>query len=121
MSIKIYLHFEESGFPEKTSKIVVPKSWTTTKTIEDIIDLFAKSHNPKNPDHQIIAAESHLENSEGLKIYSNAVCGTVLDEHGDYHIKRGSYNQIAQASKVDENAGKILGFRMKNGLISVCS
>jgi hypothetical protein len=93
MSIKIYLKFEEDGFPEKTSKLQIPAKWQTSKIVTDVIELFAKGHNTKNPDHELVSAECHLVDAEGNKIYSDVICGTVLGDHSDYHIKRGAHVQ----------------------------
>ena len=50
MSLKVYIHLQESGlgFSEKTSKIQVPKSWST-KTVKDLIQLFLKSYESSFP------------------------------------------------------------------------
>lgn len=91
MSVKVYLHYEGSvsGAPEKTSKISIPKSWVETKTVADVIELFAKGYNDKNPEHRIVTAEMHLEDSERQSIFSNVICGTVLFDHSDYYIRLG--------------------------------
>jgi hypothetical protein len=50
MSVKVYIHLEDSGFgfPEKTSKIQVPKSWSS-KSVKEVIQLFLKSYESSNP------------------------------------------------------------------------
>lgn len=102
MSIKIYLHYEPLGQPDKVSKISVPKSWTTSKTVADVIELFAKGYNTKNPDTAIVTASVHLENSDREKIYSNVICGTVLGDHSDYYIRSGEHVQVRVVEEVAE-------------------
>ena len=50
MSLKVYIHLQESGlgFTDKTSKIQVPKSWSS-KTVKDLIQLFLKSYESSFP------------------------------------------------------------------------
>ena len=50
MSLKVYIHLQESGlgFADKTSKIQVPKSWSS-KTVKDLIQLFLKSYESSFP------------------------------------------------------------------------
>ena len=99
-SITVYIHYEPEGREEKTSKIVVPAKWTTTKMISDVIELFAKAYNTKNPDNLIVTSQVHLINSEKDKIYSNVICGTMLGDHSDYYIKEGVYER---GNKVTSN------------------
>ena len=80
MTIKVYIHFEEAGKPEKTTKISVPQSWSTGKNVSDVIALFAKSYNSQNPEHEITVENVHLANGDGQKIFSNVICGTVLED-----------------------------------------
>lgn len=88
MALKLYIHFEEAGFPEKTSKIQIPKSWLA-KTVKEVIGLFAMPYNNHNQDTPIEVDNVHLETTEGAKIYSNDVVGEVLEDKLDYHIKFG--------------------------------
>ena len=94
MSVKVYIHFEVSGFPEKTSKIAIPKSWTT-KTVQDVMGLFTKAYNEKHPGTLIDVEAMHLEAEGGTKIYSNDIVETVLSDHSDYHMKPGAYVRSA--------------------------
>jgi len=90
MALKLYIHWEESGFPEKTSKIQIPKSWLK-KTVKDVIGLFATPYNNTNKDTLIEVDDVHLETPEGVKIYSNDIVGDCLEDRYDYHIKPGSH------------------------------
>ena len=101
MSTTVYLHFQPIGKEDKKSKIVIPKSWTTTKTVENVIELYAKSFNSKNPDDAITVSNFHLETSENEKIYSNAICGTVLGDHSDYYIRPGAYDSVKKQTSSD--------------------
>eukprot|EP00602_Paraphysomonas_sp_CaronLab_P000168 CAMPEP_0185029056 /NCGR_PEP_ID=MMETSP1103-20130426/15137_1 /TAXON_ID=36769 /ORGANISM="Paraphysomonas bandaiensis, Strain Caron Lab Isolate" /LENGTH=312 /DNA_ID=CAMNT_0027563669 /DNA_START=5 /DNA_END=943 /DNA_ORIENTATION=+ len=91
MSIKVYLHYETDGSPEKTSKLTIPKKWVTEKYVSDVIELFTDSYNKSNPDHIILKDEVHLTNNSNEKIYSNAIVGEVLQDRYDYFIKPGRY------------------------------
>ena len=111
-SITVYIHYEPVGRDEKTSKIVVPAKWTTTKMISDVIELFAKSYNTKNPENPIVTSQVHLINSEKEKIYSNVICGTMLGDHSDYYIKEGVYEKGNKSTNnEDDNKSKL---RCKN-------
>lgn len=89
MSIKIYIHLKEAGFPEKTTKIQVPGKWVTTKVVKDVIGLFSKAYNDKNPDTQLDLDNIHFETDDGRKIYSDEAVSSALDDHSDYYIKLG--------------------------------
>ncbi len=89
MSIKIYLHVEEKGYLEKTSKIQVPKSWSN-KSVSDVVNLFLKPYNEKS-ELKLDIEEVHLAKSDGSKIYSNDVVSAVLEDHMDYYIKVGRH------------------------------
>ena len=93
MSIKVYLHFQPRGEEKKTSKISIPKSWTTSKQVADVVELFAKGFNAKKTEGTIDPTQYHLENNDNQSIFSNVICGTVLDDHGDYHIREGVFIQ----------------------------
>lgn len=108
MSIKAYIHFEEEGSPEKTSKLTVPKKWVAEKSVKDVIGLFTEAYNTKFPDNAIDLENVHLTTSGGDKIYSNDKIGEVLTDCTDYFIKRGVHNRIA----VTES--KPTGIRCKN-------
>lgn len=103
--IKVYLHYEEStnGAPSKTSKIAVPGSWLG-RPVSDVIGLFAKAYNDKNPDHKINTEEVHLVTADGTKIFSDETVSLTLGDHSDYHIKHGKYVQrVAATEAVDGN------------------
>jgi hypothetical protein len=100
MSIKIYLHVEEKGYAEKTSKIQVPKSWLT-RPVGDVIGLFLKPYNEKNVETVFDLDNVHLAKSDGSKIYSNDVVETVLEDHADYYIKLGRFWREAIVQAVD--------------------
>jgi hypothetical protein len=107
MSITVYIHYEPEGKEEKTSKIVIPQKWTTTKLVSDVIELFAKSYNSKNADSPIITDEVHFESNTNEKIFSNILCGTVLGDHCDYFIKPGSYVSVNKKTRDEADAGKV--------------
>ena len=92
MSIKVYIHYDNGVAPAKTSKIEIPKSWMT-KTVADIIGLFTKAYNSKNPEHAIVIESVHLQTADGVKIYSDAIVDVTLGDHSDYHIKNGVHIQ----------------------------
>lgn len=60
MSIKVYLHYEPSDGPEKTSKLTVPKKWVAEKYVVDVLELFTDSYNKANPEHALNKDEIHL-------------------------------------------------------------
>lgn len=104
MSLKLYIHWEQAGYPEKTSKIQIPKSWLA-KSVKDVIGLFAMPYNNVNKDTPIEIENVHLETTEGVKIYSNDVVGDVLEDRFDYHIKLGAHVKadIEKDAVVEEN------------------
>lgn len=89
-SLKVYIHLELEGFPEQTSKIQIPKSWLG-KDVKDIINLFLPAYVKKNPDHVLELDHVHLATNDGTKIYSNAKVSDVLEDRGDYYIKKGTH------------------------------
>jgi len=106
MSVKVYIHYEVDGAPEKTSKLSVPKSWVTSKTVADVINLFAEAYNKTNPNHAIIVDDVHLETSEAMRIYSDDKIDGSLVDRFDYFIRPGKYvRQLAQTANA--NAGKL--------------
>ena len=113
MSITVYLHYEplDSIAPKKTTKIAIPKGWVSTKTVSDVIELFTKSYNTKNPDHIIDKDNVHLETNDNEKIYSNIICGTILGDHNDYFIRSGVYTSIKVNQTNDDKTNKL---RCKN-------
>eukprot|EP00598_Pedospumella_elongata_P001445 CAMPEP_0184976242 /NCGR_PEP_ID=MMETSP1098-20130426/7246_1 /TAXON_ID=89044 /ORGANISM="Spumella elongata, Strain CCAP 955/1" /LENGTH=305 /DNA_ID=CAMNT_0027499079 /DNA_START=46 /DNA_END=963 /DNA_ORIENTATION=- len=104
MSLKLYIHWEQAGYPEKTSKIQIPKSWLA-KSVKEVIGLFAMPYNNVNKDTPIELDNVHLETTEGVKIYSNDVVGDVLEDRFDYHIKLGAHVKadIEKDAVVEEN------------------
>lgn len=92
---------EESEWPQQTSKIQVPKSWQE-KTVRDVIGLFVTAYNKKSVDRQIDLDEVHFANSEGGKLYSNDIVGSVLEDRADYYIKFGKHERPAVV-KPDES------------------
>jgi hypothetical protein len=101
MSIKVYLHYDIPGSPEKTSKLSIPGSWAS-KRVSDVIGLFVKPYNEKNPDHAIDIENIHLETNEGSSIYSNIAVSEGLVDRGDYFIKAGAY-LFVEKEKVKES------------------
>lgn len=87
---KIYLHFKEASFPEKTLKIGIPASWST-KNISDVIALFVKSYNKEFPEKTLECENLHLVNEQDAKLYSNDTVGNFIFDRGDYNIKFGQY------------------------------
>jgi len=114
MASKYYLHFEVTGYPEKTSKLQVPKSWLD-KPVRNVIELFTKAYNTSNPN--LVAAleldQMHLETSEGEKIYSNAIVKDVLQDRVDYFLKFGAHvrEETIDSAAVVDNINKL---RCKN-------
>ena len=108
MSIKVYIHFEVQGFPEKTSKLAIPKSWMS-RPVQDIIGLFTKAYNDKNPENLINIDEFHLETEDGMKVYSNDITEVVLNDRVDYYLKMGSYIRQSSltASLLDSNDKRV--------------
>eukprot|EP01038_Epipyxis_sp_PR26KG_P015179 gene15179-20446_t len=102
-SLKIYIHFEESGYPEKTSKIQIPKSWNS-KEVKDVIGLFTTAYNAKNPSQVIDLDNVHLV-LDGNKIYSNDVVSEVLSDRLDYYIKFGTH--LKTVAKIEEDVNKL--------------
>ena len=92
MASKYYLHFEVSGYPEKTSKLQVPKSWLD-KPVRSVMELFTKAYNTNNPDLPMALDldQMHLETTDGDKIYSNAIVKDALQDRVDYYLKFGAY------------------------------
>lgn len=101
MSIKVYLHYDEPGSPEKTSKLSIPASWSS-KTVQDVINLFAKPYNDKNPDHTIGVV--HLTTKEGQKIPSDGTVVEFLGDHNDYYIKPGAFlrSSVVETTKAKD-------------------
>ena len=118
MSIKVYLHLELDGYPEKTSKLTIPKGWVTKgeKTVADVIDLFLEGYNKaliegegngsmKSP---LKVDEVHLAtttDSSGIKVYSDAVIQGNLEDRTDYFIILGSYTKPSSSSNAATGGG----------------
>ena len=105
MSLTVYIHVK-TDVEDKKSKIVIPKSWTNSKTVLDVIGLFAKSYNVKNPDNLIDIDQVHLETVDDEKIYSNKVCGTSLGDHNDYYIKPLPHLSVVKSEHKADLVGK---------------
>lgn len=89
----------EEGHPEKKSKMAVPKSWLQ-RPVSDVIELFVKSYNEKNPGGSpLVTAELHLQGAgaDGSNVYSDALVLTSLGDHCDYLLKRGEYRRAVTA------------------------
>lgn len=112
MSIKVYINYENGVAPFKTSKIDIPKSWMS-KTVADIIGLFTKAYNGKNPEHAIVIENVHLQTTEGVKIFSDAIVDVTLGDYSHYYIKNGVHVQRTTQAAGDDCAliGKL---RCKN-------
>lgn len=110
MSLKVYLHYEEAGCPEKTSKLSLPKSWPAKKSVVDVIDLFTGAYNKANPDNAIVNENVHLETKEAVKLYSNVLIEGVLEDRYDYFIRPGAHVKPAAVVQ-SNNDGKV---RCKN-------
>ena len=104
MALKLYIHWEQTGYPEKTSKIQIPKSWLQ-KTVKDVIGLFAMPYNNHNKETPIEIDNVHFQTIDGVKIYSNDLIGDVLEDKYDYHIKLGTHVRsiVETATTIDEN------------------
>lgn len=92
MSIKIVIHIELDDYPEKVSKIQVPKSWLE-KEVKDVINLFVKGYNDKNIENKLELSNIHLQTKDKQQIYSNEIVKNVLEDREDYYIKFGSYEK----------------------------
>lgn len=101
MSIKVYIIVDETeGLSPHSSKIQIPKSWTS-KHVKDIINLFLTSYQKKFPEPALELDQLHLETTEGEKIYSNEIVSYVLSDHCDYRLKKGNYTR-GGAQKIEE-------------------
>lgn len=109
-SLKIYIHVELDGYPEKTSKIQVPKSWAS-KTVKDVIALFVKAYNDKNSSTPIDIDQAHFETSECIKIYSNDTVADVLEDRVDYYIKLGAHVRPSLTEVVKQDDPTLLRCR----------
>ena len=118
MSIKVYLHLELDGYPEKTSKLSIPKGWVTKgeKTVADVIELFLEGYNKVLVDTEgngslkgpLKADEVHLAtttDSSGVKVYSDAVIQGNLEDRTDYFVIIGSYVRPAVNSSTGGGGG----------------
>lgn len=108
MSVKVYIHLEEPGFAEKTSKIQVPKSWSE-KTVKDVIGLFVNAYNAKS-ENKVDLEAVHFAKSDGTKLYSDDTVSATLEDLCDYYIKMGVHNRPAAVVSEAET----FEFRCKN-------
>lgn len=101
----MYIHLELSGYPEKTSKLTVPKGWVQKKPVLEVVKLFLETYNSKNPDFVLEPDETHLETTveHGVKIHSDAIIGEVLEDTHDYFIVQGRYCKALIAKSTDTN------------------
>jgi CHORD len=106
MSIKVYIHFDCEGYPEKTSKLAIPKSWSS-KTVYDVMGLFAKAYNDKNAENTIDIEHFHLEDESGDKIYSTEIVENALCDRGDYHMKPGAHVKQYSDMKAGEQDNRL--------------
>jgi len=107
LKFKYYLHFEVSGYPEKTSKLQVPNSWLD-KPVRSVMELFTKAYNTNNPDLCALELDQmHLETADGDKIYSNAVVKEVLQDRADYYLKFGAHIQEIAVDNTADNTNKL--------------
>ena len=101
MSIKVYIHLKDvTGYPDKTSKLAIPKAWVTSKTVADVMGLFTKAYNDKAAEtEQLDVAALHLEEEGGgTKLYSNDVVEAAMSDHSDYYLKPGAHLRAAAAA-----------------------
>ena len=122
---KVYIIWEGEGpaYPEKKSKMAVPKSWLQ-RPVADVIELFVKSYNDKNPDSPPLQTEQlHLQGAgDGAKIFSDSIVLTSLGDHNDYILRRGEYKKaavvIAEAGGEEEEGtaggAKVVKLKCKN-------
>eukprot|EP01041_Mallomonas_annulata_P004476 gene4476-8911_t len=92
MSIKVYIHYEADGAPEKTSKLTVPKKWVEERNVVEVIGLFTDAYNAKYPEHSLDKELVHLTTSNdngALPVFSNDKIGAALSDRTDYFIKKG--------------------------------
>ena len=99
---------EGDEFPEKKSKLSVPKSWSQ-RPVSDVIELFVKAYNAKRDGHPpLVTEELYLYSSDSdEKIFSDSVVLTSLGDHCDYVLKRGVHRQKVvgqESSDVSESA-----------------
>jgi len=105
--MKVYIHFEQEGFPEKTSKLSVPKKWVQEKNVVDVVGLFTDAYNTKNPENALDKDNVHLSTSsksEGVEIFNNDKVCEALTDKSDYFIRLGPLNRekVSTAPIVEE-------------------
>jgi len=108
--MKVTIRWEGEGdlYPEKKSKLAVPKTWSQ-RPVSDVIELFVKAYNEKNADSQppLVTAELYIWSVDGEeKIYSDGVVMTSLGDHCDYLLKRGVHVRAVAASASSDAEGK---------------
>ncbi len=91
---------------EKTSKIQVPKSWSS-KNVSDVIGLFIKPYNEKCDSNKLDVDEVHLATSEGTKVFSNDAVANALEDHTDYYVKLGRHVREEVTQTVEDNILKL--------------
>lgn len=105
MSIKVYLHIELSGYPEKTSKLTIPKSWVATKAVTDVITLFLDGYNAKEAAglEPLKVECMHLSSAmtDGINIYSDSPIQNSLEDRTDYFLLPGEYIKPISSFKSD--------------------
>ena len=96
--MKVYIHLEWDGQPQKTSKLSIPSSWTTSKTVKDVIALFLNAYNSKNEDTPVDTSTVHLETQakDGNILFSDKIIESCMDDRMDYYIIKGI--QVSPAS-----------------------
>ena len=116
--MKVYIHLEWNDRPTKTSKLSIPSSWETSKTVYDVIKLFVNAYNSKNEDNSIDASVIHLEtqsDNNGDIIYSDKIIVDVLEDRNDYYIKSGvkvsPEQTLPNAPEVDKNGVALIRCR----------
>ena len=102
--VKAYIIWEGEGdaYPEKKSKMAVPKTWLQ-RPVSDVIGLFVKAYNEKNAEQPaLVVEELHLVSVESKeKIYSDALVLTSLGDHCDYLLKRGAHRKAEAQGAAD--------------------
>jgi len=106
---KVTIRWEGEGdeFPEKKSKLAVPKSWSQ-RPVSDVIELFVKAYNDKRESQPPLVTEDlYLYSPDSdEKIFSDSVVLTSLGDHCDYVLKRGVHRQkiVGQDEVVSESS-----------------
>ena len=114
MSIKVLIKFDGNllGALEKSSKLAIPKSWST-KTVGDVVGLFTKAYNVKS-EIKLVKEDMHLVDEGGQKLHSDASVSTTLGDHCDYTLKEGVHIKHAAADAIPTNAAGKAFVKCKN-------